>query len=213
MADQIPDGSPEMTPAQARAAKAREGAVKARAARAAKQAELSATERVLAPDTVAPDPEKEELLRKLAEAEENEKLLVAQLEKATQPPPIAPQIPTPVPAYVSPLPRNMRVERSGNTSAQYSTRWPQIRGGTCEFCGVLDQNTPAQFQYKLCPHFRGMTARCTYCPENKDPDEVVYHQNLNVATHPDDSNTIIMWCNLSACSEAHLKRFNRALSF
>lgn len=172
-----------------------------------------ATERELAPDTVTPDPEKEELQRKLAEAEADKEAALAQLEQATQAPPPPPEPVTVAAPYVSPLPRNMRVERSGNISAQYSTRWPQIRGGTCEFCGVLDGNVPAQYQYKLCPHFRGMPARCTYCPENKDPDEIVYHAVLNVATHPDDPSTVIMWCNASSCAEAHLKRFSRATTF
>ena len=97
----------------------------------------AATERVLAPDTKVPvvDLEKEELKRKLAEAEQDKETALAQLEKATQPAPVAPPPPVQAPAYVSPLPRNMRVERSGNVSAQYSTRWPQIRGGTCEFAG------------------------------------------------------------------------------
>lgn len=199
MEPETPGASPEMTPAQARMAKAR-------AAMAAKKAEAFATERVPAPDT---DPEKEELQRKLAEAEADKEAALAQLEKATQPPPPPPP-PVAAPPYVAPLPRNMRVERSGTLSTQYSTRWPQIRGGTCEFCGVLDQNVPAQFQYKLCPHFRGMTARCTYCPENKDPDEITYHSTMNVATHPDDPRTIIMWCNSFACSDAHIKRFNKA---
>lgn len=168
--------------------------------------ESPATERESAPDT-----ENDELKRKLAEAEADKESALAQLEKATQP--VAPPLPE-VPAYSPPkpppLPRNMQVERSGNVSAQYSTRWPQIRGGTCEFCGVMDSNAPAQFQYKLCPHFRGMTARCTYCPENKDPDEIVAHAYMNVATHPENPNVVIMWCNSYACSDAHLKRFNKA---
>lgn len=203
MAEEIP-GAPKMTPQEALA--------KARATRAANlAAKASATERELAPDTTTMpvDPEKEELQRKLAEAEADKEAALAQLEKVTQPP-LPPPEPVAALAYVSPLPRNMRVERSGNVSAQYSTRWPQIRGGTCEFCGVMDPYQPAQYQYKLCPHFRGMTARCTYCPENKDPDEIVAHANMNVATHPENPNTIIMWCNSYACSDAHLKRFNKA---
>lgn len=173
------------------------------------QDESPLTEQATAPDTDT-NPEVEILKVKLAEAEKDKEDALALLEKATQP---TPPTPVPEPAYVAPvpqLPRNMRVERAGTVSAQYSTRWPQIRGGTCEFCGVMDPNQPAQFQYKLCNHFRGMTARCTYCPENKDPDEITYHSTLNVATHPDNPSTIIMWCNSYACSDAHLKRFNKA---
>lgn len=109
-------------------------------------------------------------------------------------------------------PRQMRVERSGAQSEPYTRRFPQIRGGICEFCGVLDKNVASQYQYKLCPHYRGMQARCTYCPENKDPDEVVYHADMNVAEHPDNPNTLIMWCNSYECSRAHEKRFKRSMA-
>jgi hypothetical protein len=116
------------------------------------------------------------------------------------------------PAYVPPAPRQMRVERQGSQSEPYTRRFPQIRGGVCEYCGVLDPHVPSQFQYKLCPHYRGMQARCTYCPETKDPDEVVYHSNMNVAEHPDNPSTLIMWCDSYDCSRAHEKRFRRATS-
>lgn len=188
--------NPEMTPAQARMAKAR-------AAR-----KSAATERESAPDTTT-TPELEELKAKLAQVEADKEAALAQLEKATQPPPPPPPPVSPPPPAAM-LPRNMRVERSGNISAAVSVRWPQIRGGTCEFCGVIDPAVPAQYQYKLCPHFRGMTARCTYCPENKDPDEVTYHANMNVAQHPDNPGVLIMWCNSFPCSDAHIKRFNKA---
>lgn len=116
-------------------------------------------------------------------------------------------VPTPQPA-----PRQMRVERQGAKSEPYTQRHPQVRGGICEFCGVLDPNVPSQFQYKLCSHYRGMQLRCSYCPENKDPDEVIYHSNLNIASHPDNPQTLIVWCDSFNCSDAHIKRFQRSKS-
>lgn len=116
------------------------------------------------------------------------------------------------PVYTPPAPRQMRVERQGSQSEPFTRRFPQIRGGICEFCGVMDKNVPSQYQYKICPHYRGMQARCTYCPENKDPDEVIYHADLNVAESPDNPNVLIMWCNSYECSRAHEKRFKRATS-
>lgn len=192
-------------------AKMLENLAKARATRAENLAKASSlTEQAKAPETEisTPDPEKAALQRQLAEAEQDKEAALAALEKATKLPALPPVQFMPPPQ--AQLPRNMRVERSGNVSAPTSVRWPQIRGGTCEFCGVLDPNVPAQYQYKLCPHFRGMSARCTYCPENKDPDEITYHANLNVATHPDNPNTLIMWCNSYACSDAHIKRWSKA---
>ena len=121
--------------------------------------------------------------------------------------PVTEQVYIPQPQYQPPAPRQMRVERQGSQSEAYTRRFPQIRGGICEFCGVLDKNVPSQHQYQLCPHYRGMQARCTYCPENKDPDEIVYHAAMNVAESPDNPNVLIMWCDSYECSRAHEKRF------
>lgn len=109
------------------------------------------------------------------------------------------------------VPRQMQVERSGEFSSPSSFRYPQVRGGICEFCGVLDVNQPSQFQYKLCPHYRGLALRCTYCPAAKDPDDVIYHANLNVASHPDNPSKLVVWCDSYECSRAHEGRFSRAV--
>lgn len=124
------------------------------------------------------------------------------------------EVPAPVyvPQYVPPMPRQMRVERQGATSEAYTRRFPQIRGGTCEYCGVLDKTVPAQYQYKLCPHYRGMEARCTYCPPTANPDEVIYRADMNVAESPYNPGELIMWCNSYECSRAHEKRFKRSAS-
>lgn len=106
-------------------------------------------------------------------------------------------------------PRQMRVERQGSRSEAYTRRFPQIRGGICEFCGVIDSNVPSQFQYKLCAHYRGMQAACTYCPATKDPDDVVYHSAMNVAESPDRPGELIMWCDSYECSKAHIERFQK----
>lgn len=103
--------------------------------------------------------------------------------------------------------RQKSVERQGASTEPYTRRWPQVRGGTCEFCGTLDRNVPAEFQYKLCGHYRGMELRCSYCDETKDPNQVVYHSTLNVAEHPTNPDSLVVWCNQKSCTDAHLKRF------
>ena len=125
--------------------------------------------------------------------------------------PLTEQEPAPVTVpQVSIAPRQIRVERQGTKSEPYVHHLPQVRGGICEWCGVLDKNVPSQYQYKLCAHFRGMELRCSYCPENKDPDDVVYHSTLNIVEHPDKPDTLIVWCNSYECSRAHESRFKRA---
>lgn len=114
------------------------------------------------------------------------------------------------PAPVTYTPPQLTVERQGAKSEPYTRYFPQVRGGICEFCGVLDPNTPSEFQYKLCPHFRGLNLRCSYCDETKNPDEVVYHAVLNIHAHPLNPNTLIVVCNETKCTDAHLKRFQLA---
>lgn len=116
----------------------------------------------------------------------------------------APVTPAPV-QWV--MPRQKTLERQGDATSAYSIRSPQVRGGICEFCGVLDPNTPSQFQYKLCPHYRGMNLRCTYCPQTKDSDDVNYHATLNIAEHPDNPDKLVVWCDSYECSKKHLERF------
>ena len=118
--------------------------------------------------------------------------------------PATERVPAPAPrAY------QMQVEQLGGGTNQYSRRFPEVRGGICEFCGVIDPNQPSQFQYKLCPHFRGMQLACTYCGTKKNPDDVIYHANLKVQEHPDNPNKLVVWCDSYECSKAHLERFQK----
>ena len=100
------------------------------------------------------------------------------------------------------------IERTGSHTVPYTHRYPEIRGGVCEFCGTLDKNVPAQFQYQLCPHFRGMgEMRCSYCDEAKNPTDVVIKSVLNIHSHPDNPNKLVVVCNSYECSDKHIKRF------
>jgi hypothetical protein len=100
------------------------------------------------------------------------------------------------------------IERQGSRTVPVTRRWPQVRGGICEYCGIIDPNVRSEDQYKLCPHFRDIgQLRCSYCDESKNPDDIVYHSVLNIAAHPDNPNKLIVWCNSYTCSQKHEKRF------
>lgn len=99
------------------------------------------------------------------------------------------------------------IERQGSSSEPYTQNYPQVRGGVCEYCGILDLNTPSEYQYKLCPHFRNMDLRCSYCPDNKNPEEVNRTTTLNVHAHPEDPNRLVVVCASYDCSNKHLARF------
>ena len=114
----------------------------------------------------------------------------------------------PQPVFTPPPPRQRTIERQGMRTEPYTRRLPQIRGGICEHCGVIDHNVPAQFQYQICPHFRGLgEMRCSYCDETKNPTDVVLHSILNIAEHPNNPDQLVVWCNSYECSKKHEARF------
>lgn len=122
---------------------------------------------------------------------------------------VHPEGPAPVaaPAAQFVMPRQKQVERLGDFGSPVSHRHPQVRGGICEYCGVIDGNYPSEQQYKLCPHYRGMQMRCSYCPASKNVNEVINHAVLNVAEHPDNPDKLVIWCDSYECSKKHLERF------
>lgn len=115
----------------------------------------------------------------------------------------------PQPTFVPTAPRQLRVERAGNQAEPYVHHFPQVRGGICEFCGVLDPNVSSQYQYKLCPHYRGMSLRCSYCPAEKDPDEVIRSTKLEIVEHPDKPGVMIAVCSSYDCEKKHQERFRQ----
>lgn len=118
---------------------------------------------------------------------------------------VAPVAQAPVAA---PAPRPKTIERQGVSGSARTERYPQVRGGICEFCGVLDPLVASTDQYKLCGHFKDIgQLRCSYCDNTKDPDDVIYHSVMNVAGHPDNPDKLVVWCDSFTCSAKHLARF------
>lgn len=116
--------------------------------------------------------------------------------------------PSNAPETVVYTPRPKTLERQGVRSEPYTRRMPQIRGGICEWCGIMDPNVASQFQYRLCPHFRDIgEMRCSYCDEAKDPTDVILHAIMNIAEHPTNPDQLVAWCNSYECSKKHEARF------
>lgn len=101
------------------------------------------------------------------------------------------------------------IERQGIKAEPYVHHYPQVIGGVCEFCGVIDATKPSYTQYKLCPHYKGLDLRCSYCDEAKDPDDVLYHSTMNITDHPSDPSTLVICCNAYTCLQKHQARFKR----
>jgi len=112
----------------------------------------------------------------------------------------APVAPPPVP--------QRQIERQGGASQPFTHKYPEIRAGTCEWCGTLDPNVPPQFQYKLCPHFRGMgDVMCSYCPEDKNPNDIVSSHAIHVWDSPTNPGQVIAVCGSFECNQRHQNRF------
>lgn len=106
--------------------------------------------------------------------------------------------------------QNKYVERQGAKSEPYVHHYPQVIAGVCEFCGIQDSNQPSQIQYQLCTHFKSFgLLRCSYCDENKDPNEVNYKSTLNITDHPSDPNALVVVCDNFTCVQKHQTRFKR----
>lgn len=114
----------------------------------------------------------------------------------------------PVTAHAT-MPRQMTIERQGDSTAPYVHHFPPVRGGVCDFCGILDPHVPSQHQYKLCPHYRGQQLRCSYCDASKNPDDVVYHSKLSITSHPDKPGMMIVCCDSFDCTRKHRERFQK----
>lgn len=112
----------------------------------------------------------------------------------------------PIPNYAS-EPRNMRLTPRGATSAPMSRVFPRVIAGTCDYCGTLDHSQPGQYQYKLCPHYRGMDLKCVYCPLHRDQEEVVRNNTLNVREHPYRPGELLVWCQSFDCVKKHEEAF------
>src|SRR5690348_15635433 len=60
---------------------------------------------------------------------------------------------------------SFRLERKLENYLPEATKFPSIRGGICEFCGVIDSKVPSWQQWTLCKHYSGLKEiKCSYCP-------------------------------------------------
>lgn len=118
------------------------------------------------------------------------------------------QVQAPKPVY-----RRKTIERQGGATVAQVQRWPYVRGGVCDWCGIVDKNIQYEstgiHQYELCPHFRDIgKIACSYCPASKDPGEVIGHAKMIISSHPDNPDRLVVVCDSFNCSKAHIERFS-----
>ena len=101
-----------------------------------------------------------------------------------------------------------KIERLGGQTVAVSTMWPLIRGGICEFCGVVDQNQPSEVQYTLCPHFKAIgDIECSYCDATVNPVDTLRKAVIKVHQSPNNPEQLVVVCDKYTCTNKHLARF------
>jgi len=98
-------------------------------------------------------------------------------------------------------------EKVGGQAVPMVRHYPEVRAGTCEYCGVIDPSKPADIQYQLCPHYRGKVIECTYCPPNTNPTDVIRMSKIMIMDHPDRPGQKIAVCDRTECQKKHQERF------
>ena len=101
-------------------------------------------------------------------------------------------------------------ERESSQPGVVTTMFPAVIGGVCEYHGVIDNTKPSTEQYKLCPegiHPHYTMIRCSYCPANKDPDDVIYKSKMTIMRSPENPSKLLAVCDNFTCLEAHKERF------
>jgi len=107
------------------------------------------------------------------------------------------------------MPRHKRIEGDEGFSSPVVNRYPQVRGGICEYCGVIDPRLPSTEQYKLCEHYRGQELFCVYCPKNgtNSREHITGHTVYNIYDHPDDPSKLLVFCDAYECNRKNNARF------
>jgi hypothetical protein len=101
-----------------------------------------------------------------------------------------------------------RIERRGGETVPYVHRYPEVRGGVCEWCGILNDKRPSIEQYRLCSHFNKMgDLACSYCPMERDPNEVIRSHTLNIYDSPYNPGEVVVVCDDYDCVRKHRARF------
>lgn len=106
-------------------------------------------------------------------------------------------------------------ERTGSKSVVMTKKYPDITGGVCDFCGVRDNLQASEVQYELghvpnCPYtaIGGIhDIRCSYCPDEVNPIEVIKQRKLLVFASPERPGELLAVCDNYTCQGKHQKRY------
>lgn len=106
------------------------------------------------------------------------------------------------------LPREMKIGRTGDGANIASRQYPDIRAGTCEYCGVINNNYSGDVQYKFCPHYSGMEMKCSFCKESANHPEVVRMSKMIVREDPYLPGQLVTLCGSYECTRKYENKYH-----
>ena len=104
--------------------------------------------------------------------------------------------------------QDMRLTRPGESNEIVTRTFPNIKGGTCEYCGVIDPNYPGNVQYKFCQHYKGREMKCVFCKETVDHADVVRMSDLLVKEDPYSPGTLVTLCGSYECTRKYKAKYH-----
>lgn len=105
-------------------------------------------------------------------------------------------------------PREMQIGRTGEGTTLSSRRFPDIRGGVCEECGVIDNTKPGDVQYKFCKHYAGMDMKCSFCKETANHPDVVRQSTMVVREDPYSPGQLVTLCGSYECTRKFEQKYH-----
>lgn len=102
----------------------------------------------------------------------------------------------------------MKIGRSGESTTLASRSFPEIRGGICEYCGVINPSYPGDIQYKFCPHYAGMEMKCSFCKESADHPNVVRMSKMLVREDPYAPGQLVTLCGSYECTKKFEQKYH-----
>lgn len=104
--------------------------------------------------------------------------------------------------------QDMTLTPPGSSSGLRTRFFPRIIGGTCEECGVIDNNYPGNVQYKFCKHYKSRDMKCVFCKESADHEDVIRMSEMLVMEDPYSPGSLVTLCKSYECTKKFEEKYH-----
>lgn len=104
--------------------------------------------------------------------------------------------------------QGMRLTQPGQSNELVVRQFPWIKGGQCDYCGVVDPNYPGDQQYKFCMHYASRNMKCVFCKESADHDDVIRMSSMKVIEDPYAPGNLVTMCGSYECTRKFEQKYH-----